>query len=198
MHELQKDVLDKAETQSAVVLSEARQEAKEILAKAKLEASALAKQSEEKALAEASALKAEHLASARLEARSFESNARNKVVDEVFVELKNEFKDFASTKEYEKFFSKLVSNARKDLGQDGVILANKKDQAMAKKLGKTGEVLDSIGGVIIASSDGRIRVNSSFEALLEEKSESLKQAIFEELFSPKTTKSSKKKKELKK
>lgn len=182
LRDLQKEVLDKAHTEAALVLASARQEAKDVFSNAKQEAERIEREARVKALEEAGAQKAETLAAARLEAKAFNSRAQSRVVDSVLAELKEQLSAFASSKDYEKVFAALVEEGKKGIGGDCVLIVCKKDAVLARKYGTvSSEFLDSIGGVIVSSTDGRIRVNNSFEALLEEKQEALKQLIFEEL-----------------
>ncbi|MFH1779780.1 MAG: V-type ATP synthase subunit E family protein [Candidatus Micrarchaeota archaeon] len=183
LDELKKEIMDKAETQAAILLSEARQEAKKLFQDASDKAKQMSKDAEAKTDVEAKEIEAEYLAAARLEVKTIESEAKRQLVNSVFKALCTKLGVFASSKEYEKVFSSLVTEGKKELGGESVLIVSSKDQALAKKYGAVSkEKIDSLGGVIVATEDGRIRMNNSFEALIEEKKELLRQMIFDEVF----------------
>ena len=77
----------------------------------------------------------------------------------------------------------LIEEGMKALGiKEALISVRKQDAPIAKKYGKVREI-DCIGGAIIASPDGRMRIDSTFEALIEKRRGELEQKAFELMFS---------------
>jgi vacuolar-type H+-ATPase subunit E/Vma4 len=124
------------------------------------------------------------ISSSRLKAKQILSEGCDKAVSKAIDELGGELTRFASnTRQYKPVFARLAKQAVSELGRkDFDILVNKRDLPLAKSLGYSAKTSDIIGGVIASSKDGLIRVNNSFDVLLEEKREILRMAAFQELF----------------
>lgn len=170
------------------LLGEARAEEKKILDAARAEGSALLSKTRAAAKEEARRNSVEALASARLQAKRTEGIAREAAVQRVFDGLREQLRVFAQKKEYERVFARLVAEGAKEIGRDFVLKANSRDAALARKHGKLGETIDCIGGVVVASADGTIQANNTFDALLEEHAEEIKREAFAELFGVKRKK----------
>lgn len=163
--------------------SEAEVQVKAIIAEAELQANELllASKSQAELVAEG---RTSMISSSRLKAKQLLSEGRDKAVSTAIDELRGELTRFAlNTKQYKIVFARLAKQAIAELGRkDFDILVNKRDLQLAKSLGYSAKTADIIGGVIASSKDGLIRVNNSFDVLLEEKREILRMAAFQELF----------------
>jgi len=82
---------------------------------------------------------------------------------------------------YAKAFQKLARNGLKQM-ESGAIRCRKQDAAMARKLGRLGEPLECSGGLVIESPDGRVRLDATFDGMLEEHKDELGRKAFELLF----------------
>jgi vacuolar-type H+-ATPase subunit E/Vma4 len=164
------------------MLSEARVEEQKLLENAKRDADGLLASGKARAKEEAKRNSVEALASARLQAKRLEGVAAEAAVNRVFDELASELREFCGKKEYEKVFAKLVEQGKQEIGEDFVLKCNSADVSIARKFGKVAETIECIGGVVVASSDGTIQANNTFDALLEEHAEELKRKAFAELF----------------
>lgn len=161
--------------QANAIKSEARRQASEKI-------SFLKKQADEEA-----AKKRVETFTARIQAKKIVSDAREALVTDALNELRAELAEVSKSHDYEKIFEKLVREGVRALGsQEFVLHVNKRDVALVKEMGLADRLskdfLNDAGGVIVASRDGRIRINNSFQALVEEHVEELRQKAFEELF----------------
>ncbi len=184
LNELRQEISKQASSEAARLLREAQAEAEKILGEAREQAKALLAKEAEKTKAEV-AQKEVGVYAARLTAKKIIADARNAVLDEALKEVKRELEKLTQTREYPKIFDQLVEEGKRVAGENCVFHVNKRDAALAKKYGNVNPTLDVIGGVVVTSRDGRLRVDNSFEALLEEHANELKQMAFEQFFARK-------------
>lgn len=120
---------------------------------------------------------------ARLRAKRIIQDAKYEMVAEALSELSDILeKKTSSKKEYEKMLEDLIEEGIRELGsKDVVIHVRKQDAQFARKFGKVKEI-SCMGGAIVASEDGRMRINNTFEALMEKQKEQLQQQAFELMF----------------
>lgn len=183
LEKLKEEVLSQAEKQAKSVLSEAEREEEKILEEAKGKAKTLVSEKQKLGETQAKEMGVELRASALLQAKRMESEAKEEAVQNVVSEIKEELEKISKSSSYDKIFDSLVKQAIRELhDKDFVLKVNSRDKKLASKYGKVAETVDTIGGAIVAKADGTIQINATFEALLEEKEEELKQKAFEELF----------------
>jgi len=183
LEKLKEEVVSQAEKQAKTVMQEAEREQEKILDEAKARAKELIEQKKTLGRMQAKEVSVELRASAMLQAKRIESEAREEVVEKVFQEVKSELEEAAKGGSYEKIFDSLVKQAIKALGEKEFVLkCNARDKKLASKYGQVAAAIDAIGGVAVAKTDGSIQINNTFEALLEENEEKIKQKAFEELF----------------
>ncbi len=183
LEKLKQEVLDEAEKQAQAIAAEAEREKEKILGESRAKAKARVEENRRHGEARAKEMSVELKASALLQAKRIESEAREEAVESVLQEAKRELAETAKGGRYEKIFDSLAAQAIRALGEKEFVLkASARDKKLAAKHGRVGEAIDTIGGVIAAKADGSIQINNTFEALLEENEEKLKQKAFEHLF----------------
>ncbi|MFH1722815.1 MAG: V-type ATP synthase subunit E family protein [Candidatus Altiarchaeota archaeon] len=160
-----------SEHQESSILSDARNKAKEIKAEALSEGKARAESERRGALA-----------SARLEAKRILNQAREEAVNENLNEIREVLSQIRDDNRYPKILQNLVDEGLKELGDDSTVYVNKGDEKLVKAKKISEKEIESVGGVIIESSDGRIRVDSTIDSLFHQKTEYLRRQIFSELF----------------
>ena len=131
--------------------------------------------------------KNERLAWARLEAKRVTAEAREDAINSAIDDLFSSLKEVKKSKEYKDFLSKSVSAAVKELG--GVKLTvrvSKEDKKFLPKLPKSCKIannLDALGGAVIETQDGKMKVDLTLEILFEFRRDELRKMISEKLFS---------------
>ncbi len=181
LDQLRKEIRLEAQKQRKAALKEAEDQASRIISEAEAAAKELVDEARKKAGVEA-LQKQTQVSASRLEAKKMVADARDALVAEQLDGVFESLKKFADSAAYDAVLKKLAAQASAALGAKGRILARKKDSARLKKLGYSDvEEFDCMGGCIAATTDGRIRINHTFEALYEENLEQLRQRIFEEL-----------------
>ncbi|MFH0836160.1 MAG: V-type ATP synthase subunit E family protein [Candidatus Micrarchaeota archaeon] len=180
--DLKKEIVEDADSQAKKMLEEARAQARQITADAKQNAKKIVSDGKEKSLKEAVEKNIE-ISSARLQGRKLMSEAKDAVVRKVFEDLRIELAAFAKSKEYPAVLAKLAKQAVAELGEEAVLHVRKQDAALLKGAGKvSSDYLDCIGGLIAETPDKRIRVDCTFEALIESHEDEIRQKCFEEFF----------------
>lgn len=185
LDELRKEIRGQTAKEASHIKAEGRKEADAIIAEARKQAEKLLADAEHKASSEAEAREAQ-VSAARLEAKRIQAEATGAVTQHVLSELREELERMpAAAKKYKPLLKALIQEGIRETGKDAVVLVRKRDLPLAKELGYKAEACECTGGAIITTPDGRIRINNSFEAILEENDELLRQKIFEELFAGK-------------
>ena len=178
---LRKEIRQTAQRMRKDALKEAEGESEKIVKEAEAQAKALVESSRQKSEDEAS-LKQSQVSAARLEAKKRIAEARDELVAHHLADVREALREFADSSKYDGVLKDLASAGASALGGKVRILARKKDLPKLKKWGYTDlDELDCWGGCIVVTTDGRIRMNQTFEALYEQGLEKLRQGIFEEL-----------------
>lgn len=181
LDQLRKEIRQEAAKARKEALKEAEVEADRIVREAENQAKAMLDDARTHARDE-SLQKQSQVSAARLEAKKRVAEARDSVVASQLEEVKAALQEFADSPKYDSVLKGLALQGSQALGSNVRVLARKKDVPKLKKWGYAyAEEFDCWGGCIVVSSDGRIRVNQTFEALYEQSLEKLRQAIFEEL-----------------
>ncbi|NYZ76920.1 hypothetical protein H0O02_01235 [Candidatus Micrarchaeota archaeon] len=128
----------------------------------------------------------ERLAWARLEAKRVTSEAREDAINNAIEDIFSSLKEIKKSKEYRDFLSRGVSDAVKELSpaQLRVHVASE-DKNLLPKLPADCKVhadLDALGGAIIETQDGKMRVDMTLETLLEHRRDDVRKLISAELF----------------
>jgi vacuolar-type H+-ATPase subunit E/Vma4 len=182
--------IDKAsQAEEAKIMAEAEAEATQIIREANAQTHKIRGEEASRAqeLCEAEERK---LSSARLRGRQIIAQAKSEVITEALADLAQRLEKMASAKrgadksEYERLFGKLAREAVKHVPSPAVIHCRKEDAQLAAKYGTVSKVyLNASGGFIASSTDGKVRVDNTFPAILEEKSDLLTQVAHQQLFS---------------
>ena len=111
-------------------------------------------------------------------------NVREKIIEECF-SIAHQKLSVLKESEYEKTVTKLIENGKKKIeGQCSVTISREIDKQIAKNMGLrvTGEI-ESSGGIILISSDGRITLDNTFDGILKRKKNEIRIEVGKLLFS---------------
>jgi len=166
------------------ILKDAEKEAESIIATAKDEA----KKQVDKILADGTT-KSEnitkiHISKANQDMKREIMIAREKIIDECFVKAHHELSTLSELK-YKNIVRKLMRDGRKKLSENCTIKTSRPiDKQIAKDLGLeiTGSV-ESSGGIILVSSNGRILLDHTFDGILKREKEKIRIKVGKLLFS---------------
>ncbi|MBU1198158.1 hypothetical protein KJ765_06665 [Candidatus Micrarchaeota archaeon] len=123
------------------------------------------------------------VSAAKLKATRIVQDARFDLVEEVVGRVRVLLaKQTKNKKEYYVLLEKLIRQGTSEVGSKSKLLVRKEDAVFARRFGSLGPPIETAGGVIVVSADGRVKINNTFEALLEQNDEVVKQKAFEQLF----------------
>lgn len=166
-----------AESEASLIIEAAHKEARVIREQAEVEASELARAEERK------------LSSAHLRAKHILATARLEVIQRALATLGRTLGVLANStqtkerEEHKRIFTLLAKDALSQVAGDRVISCREKDAPLARQFGTVSKkFLETSGGLIVTSEDGKVRVDNTFESVLEEKSDLLSEVCHGVLF----------------
>ncbi|MFA5077106.1 MAG: V-type ATP synthase subunit E family protein [Candidatus Micrarchaeia archaeon] len=172
----------KKEGEGAIQKAEAELEAE--FAKVRSEGEAKVKSSEDEARKMVEGERRERLSWAKLEAKRVLSEAREDAVNSAIEGLIGQIKAYAKTRNYAEKLRKSVSSVVSEFGGKAVVHVRKGDKKLLASVGApVVEDADILGGAIVESKDGRLRIDLSMEELLEANRDAVRKDIYAALFS---------------
>lgn len=156
------------------IISKARQSADAAIKEGKSEAERIMKEAEKKAIKNKekieaelktieAAIKRKELASSELEIKKMILEEKKRAIEEVFEEVKKTLKNL-SDKKREEHIKRLIERAKKEIDVKHVY-SNKRDRRFIKDFET--EETEILGGLIAENSSRDIRVDYSYDAVLE-------------------------------
>ncbi len=168
-----KEILIEAEKQAKNLSNDSRQEAEE---KAEKVLSDGRKQSEK--------LRKILVSKADQDTKKEIMNAREKIIEECFIKAHHKLSTL-SEKEYKETVAFLMRDGSKKLGGEcTVIISRDADKKIAENMGLkvTGNV-ESSGGIILQSNDGRVTLDHTFDGILKREKDKIRIMVGKLLFS---------------
>ncbi|HID72795.1 TPA: hypothetical protein EYP38_02530 [Candidatus Micrarchaeota archaeon] len=129
--------------------------------------------------------KNERIAWARLEAKRILAEAREDAIKNVLEGFFEALGKAKKGKAYKGFMAKAVKSAVSELGTSGLVIHVCKGEG--KLVGrvrgaKVVQDLDALGGAIVESKNGKMRVNLTLETLFESRRDELRKKISDKIF----------------
>jgi len=178
------EIRKKGDEQVQQILDEAKKEAEEIIAEAKAEAEEILKRAREEAEKEAERLKRQEISSVNLEMKRLLLNKRKEILEEVLKLVEDRIRKM-DPEEKKKLLEKLINSCELE---EAVVYSNKDDENIVreiisnKKGYRYGGNINCLGGVILESTDGEVRINLTFDDLLAQVYESKMSEVSKILF----------------
>jgi V/A-type H+-transporting ATPase subunit E len=126
----------------------------------------------------------ERIAWARLESKRVVAEAREDAIKEVLGDFFESLNSVRKSPEYKKFLAKEAVTAAAELGGNVVIHVVKGDKQNIPtiKSAKVVEDLDCLGGAIVETTNGKIRIDLTLETLFETSKDDIRKQISDKLF----------------
>lgn len=127
------------------------------------------------------------ISGAKIESKRIQLYAREDIINECFRRSEKKLANMEE-KEYEKFLNRSIMEGFDVVGKNAVAGSAEKDSGIVKKIASVLNIavdekfLNSTGGVVIKSKDGKIRVDNTFEGILSRNKERLRKDVAEILF----------------
>lgn len=178
------DILADAKREAKEIVDAALAEKKKALGREKKAVSGTILASEKEAEEFVASQKRERIAWAKLEAKKIVGDAREAMVRQAMDGLYKKLASFSGTKEYGDFLNARVKQALAELGlPKAVVHLCKGEKKYLKGVNAAvKEDLTGMGGAIVESPDGSVRVDFTLETLFEERMELLRKAAYEKMF----------------
>ncbi len=130
----------------------------------------------------------EEMASSRIEKKRIIEQAYEEKFRQFLDEIVKELESFKKSKEYGEFLKRSIERAVREIKRKDLILrVPKGDKSLLRgiklpsQIKEVREDLEELGGVVVESKDGKVRINYSFSTLIDKKREELKRELVKEL-----------------
>lgn len=166
------DIKQEAREQAEEIRREAEQEREKILEEAREQAEEIREQAEQETTSEIESRREQALSSAKLEARKMKSRERKDVLEELRGDVEDTLRDLSDGRR--ELTEALFRAAVEELGADGgVVYSAEGDEGVVRELAEAesgytyGGNEDMLGGVVVEAEDGDVRIDNTFESLLD-------------------------------
>jgi len=178
LEKVKEEILSKARKQADAAIKEAQKKADAIIAEANAKATEEEKKGAEETKKLVEAMEKKELASAALESKKLELDAKKELIERVFSDVRQKVAKFTEKKRKEHI-RKLLDKASKEL-EIGVVYCNAQDKGLVD--GFEAKEADILGGVIVENKDGSVRIDYSYDALIDGLRDKHMQEVAEILF----------------
>lgn len=166
------DITDEARAEAEEKLEQAQAEAEDVVEEAEREAEEIEQEAKKEAEAEAEEIREQAVSSARLEARKLESKAEKRLLQELREDVELRLQELEDGRS--ELTSELLDAAVEELdSHGGEVYAAAGDHELVEDLLEDvdgysyGGETDILGGVVVEGEDGDVRVDNSFDNVLE-------------------------------
>ncbi len=160
---VKEEIIRNAKQQESALIAEARKEANKIAKETEAKIEELKVKSDAETKKSAETAKRQALVAAEMECKKMILEAKKHVIENVFAEVKKKLEAIDDNKR-EAYVKKLLQNAGKEL-EIAYVYCSKKDVKFVK--GFTVNSADISGGIIAENKGKTIRLDYSFETMLE-------------------------------
>lgn len=175
---VKEEILNNAKEQANSLIAEARKEANRIMKEAEKKIEEMREKSEVETKRMIDAIKRQELASAELENKKMLLEAKKQVIESVFIEAEKRLEDI-DDKKREAYIKKLLEKAKNDI-EISTVYCNKKDAKFLK--GFNVQIIEMLGGLMAENKEKTVRVDNSFETIMQSIQENELQNINKILF----------------
>lgn len=163
LESIKEEVIRNAREQASFMLAEARKESGKIMKEAEAKAEEMKAKSEADTKKIIDTIKRQELASSELDSRKIVLDAKKQAIEKVIAEARKRLEALDDRKR-EDYIKKLLEKAKKELDV-AYVYCSKKDSKFVK--GAETISAEMLGGIMAENREKTIRVNYSFETLLE-------------------------------
>ena len=175
---VREEIIKNAKEQESALIAEARKEASRIIKDAEAKVREIEEKNEAEAKKSIEAIKKQALASGEMESKKLQLEAKKQAIEMAFEEAKKSLESTDSSKR-ESMTKNLIEKAKKEIDV-ACVYCSRADAKFLKGI-KT-ENADIAGGIIAENKETTIRVDYSFDTLLESVKEFEMQNISKLLF----------------
>jgi V/A-type H+-transporting ATPase subunit E len=185
-----------SEHEAQEILRNAQAKADEILAQAKIQAKSVEDEIIQKGRHDAELIKQRIIANAKLQAKKHGLDVKEEIIQHAFDEAEKRLTKITSSKEYPDILKNIIAEGVESIGVEDVeVVVREEDiklvnnaflKELRKKLGVnitlSKDSIESLGGAIIRTMDGKIVVNNTFETRMRRMRDELRSKVAKILF----------------
>lgn len=175
---VKEEILDGAKQQANSLIAEARKEANRVTKEAERKIEKILEKSESEAKVMMDMIKRQELASAELENKKMLLAAKKEMIESVFNEARKKLESL-NEKKKEVLVKKLLEKAKSEM-EIGSVYCNKNDAKFLKDFSP--ETASILGGIMAENKERTIRIDYSFDSMLQSLKESELQNVSKALF----------------
>jgi len=175
---VKEEIISNAKIEADTLIAEARKEAGKITKEAEKKIEEMKEKSNEEIKKKIDTIKKQELASAELENKKMLLEAKKQLIESVFIEVQKKLVAL-NEKKREEYIKKLLEKIKNDI-EAANVYCSKKDLKLLKDF--KAEAIEIIGGLMAENKDRTIRVDYSFDTILETIKEKELQEINKILF----------------
>lgn len=175
---VKEEILNIAKEQANSLIAEARKESNRITKETEKKIEEMQSKSEAETKRALDMIKRQELASAELENKKMLLEAKKQIIEAAFAEARKKLENL-DDKKRETIIKKLLEKAKNEI-EAAKIYCNKKDAKFVK--GMDVQTADIISGLIAENREGTVRIDYSFDTMLQSIKESELQNISKLLF----------------
>lgn len=160
------DILEKGKEEAERIRKEGAAEAEPILKQAREEAARIKARKEAEISKIVEKIRTREIASAKLEVKKIKLTSEKEALDQVYAQAIEKLKNLPREKN-ERLLKALIEKGKREVG-NGHIYCSQRDAEFVKRMSdlKFAGTINCIGGVIIESSDKTIKLDYTYETLL--------------------------------
>lgn len=183
LEKVKDEILDKAKKDAEQIIRKAKEEEMLIIKEAEQKIKDMMEAAEQEISKLLETMKSKEMASIQLESKKMLLEAKKEAINQVFADVRKKFKAL-SNKKKEQYIKKLLDKAKTEINVKH-IYCSKEDSKFVKDLLKSGVEVNEVailGGIIVENEDKSMRVDYSYETLLNNVKEVYLQDIAKILF----------------
>lgn len=181
LEEVKEEILEKANAESRRIISEGSREAEKIAKETDSQIKSLIEKSDEETSKLIESMERKEVSGAEFDAKKAKLDRKKDMVEKAFSNVR---KDLAAMpeKKRESYLKKLVDKAKTEI-EVAYVYANSDDRKIVEKIkGVRYKQADISGGIIAENKDASIRVDYSYDEMLDSIKKESMQEIAEKLF----------------
>ncbi len=163
------EIYKKGEKQVQKIRKKAEEEAEKIVAEAKERAQDILRKAREEAEKEAERIRRQEISSVKLEMKRLMLGKQKEILDAVFESLKRRIQDIDVETRRRMMTALIKSSVKPGM----IIYSSRRDEDLVKSIiqelkldVRYGGNIECLGGIVVESSDGEVRMNLTFDELL--------------------------------
>lgn len=184
LNEIKGTILKDARKEGESALHKAEHEFEAEFSKVKGDGEAKIKGAELEAKKVVDTERRERMSGAKLEAKRILAEAKEDAVNAALDSLIDELKSYSGTKAYADKMKSLVSAAVEEVGGKATVYVKKGEKKIFSSIAGADirEGADIIGGAIVESKDGRLKIDLSMEEMLNSRKDSVRKELYGIMF----------------